>query len=145
MSIEKAKKNNFFECFARIKSETDILNMTQLAELVNVSQSTVSKQNIKKEFPAEWAYSIGKKYNLLTEWIMEGVGPKRLSSKDHEELNLNLLKEIENWVEDEKKIEPKFSDWFEVEFKQKFPKFAEWKRKADKDRENNISQQANVA
>jgi len=55
------------------------------------------------------------------------------------------LKNIESWLEEEKKQEPKFSDWFEVEFGKKFPEFAEWKRKVDSEQEASLVQEQKIA
>ena len=81
--------------------------------------------------------------NLEIQWILEGEGPKRVEEKKrHSE---NFYYEIERWIEETKTNEPEIEDWFKYEFREKFPKFKEWKRKADKDRENSFIQEANIA
>jgi hypothetical protein len=73
---------DFENIWYRIKKETGIKNLNELAEKIGMSQPSVSR--IKKEgvFPAGWAYEIARQYGLLTEWIMTGEGPKRLNEVD---------------------------------------------------------------
>ena len=67
---------NFSEIWNRISCETDIKNYSQLAQLIGISQQSVSSAKRKNRFPINWAYNVAKKYNLLTEWILTGKGPK---------------------------------------------------------------------
>ncbi|MBI5557496.1 MAG: helix-turn-helix domain-containing protein [Deltaproteobacteria bacterium] len=129
----------------RISREINLKNYIQLVEIIGISQSVISKRKNENIFPVEWAYVLSKKYGLSIEWILEGKGEKKLSAKEPDGPELNFLKEIENWIEQEKKTVPKISDWFEVEFEKKFPEFAKWKRKSDNERENSLAQQQNVA
>ena len=131
--------------FERIRSGADIANTVQLAEVIGVSQSAVSQNKIKNTFPLDWAYLISEKYNFNLDWVTRGIPPIKKGETSSKKFKSDVLEEIEEWIEEEKKREPDIEAWFRVEFKEKFPKFAEWKRKTDKDRENNISQQANVA
>lgn len=66
----------FVSVWKRLKEELGIKNYSQLAEIIGVSASNVSKKKQKNEFPADWAFLVGKKYNLLTDWILTGIGPK---------------------------------------------------------------------
>ncbi|WP_028581725.1 LexA family transcriptional regulator [Desulfogranum japonicum] len=71
----------FSKIWKRITSETEIKKFNQLAELVGTTGQYVSRKKNKDEFPIEWAYSVAKKYGLLTEWIIEGKEPRRLDLK----------------------------------------------------------------
>lgn len=68
----------FISVWKRLKENLRIKNYSELAEIIGVSASNVSKKKQKNEFPANWAFLIGKKYNLSTEWILTGLGPKVL-------------------------------------------------------------------
>jgi hypothetical protein len=69
---------DFATVWARIKDSTDIKNISQLAVIIGKTQPTVSaKQSQKKEFPIEWAYLVGKKYDLSLDWLLTGEEPIR--------------------------------------------------------------------
>jgi hypothetical protein len=128
----------------RIRKEINLKNYIQLVEIIGISQSVVSKRKNENIFPVEWAYILSKKYSLCVEWILEGKGEKRVNRKETEKTGSSFLKKVECWLEEEKKKEPKFSDWFEVEFAKKFPEFAEWKRNAEIEKEDNSVQMQKV-
>ena len=69
---------NFDDAWKRIQEATPIKSMTQLAKIIGVSQPAISQAKRRREFQANWAYKIGNKYGLPTEWIMTGEGPKRI-------------------------------------------------------------------
>jgi len=58
--------------------------MSQLAEIVGVTTSSVTKKKQQNIFPVEWAFLIGRKYDVLTEWILLGIEPKRLTAEKNE-------------------------------------------------------------
>lgn len=145
MSRKKVVYLNFEEVFLRITKETSLKNVVQLADFLEISQSAISQKKKEKNFPIEWVYRISKEFNLSLDWLTEGKRNLLGSETIRPERGDTLLDEIEEWINREKIKEPKFVDWFEVEFKQKFPQFAEWKRKADSEREDSLAQKANVA
>ncbi|MBU0730199.1 MAG: helix-turn-helix domain containing protein [Proteobacteria bacterium] len=121
---------NFTNIWNRIKKETDIRNMQDLASLVGSSQPTVSTKKKENIFPVEWAYKVGKKYNLLTEWIIEGKGPVR-PNQMRSEREYEIISDLEKWIQEYAQREPGAIAWFEVEFKRKFPEFDEWLKKRE--------------
>lgn len=121
-------KNNFDEIWERIKSETNLSSFKDLGEIIGRTGPAVSGAKAKNEFPPGWAYLVGKKFGLITEWIMTGEGPKRLAERE----GMNpFLVEVNEWLIEEVKRNPKQEIWFEVEFEKKFQEFKEWKRKRD--------------
>ena len=64
----------FASCWERIKSKTAIKKHIQLAEILNVYPSLVSKNKKKNVFPVVWAETIGDKFGLSPVWIMTGEG-----------------------------------------------------------------------
>lgn len=122
-------KNNFESIWWRIKQETPLKNLTQLAEITGVTQSGLSKAKARNDFSASWAYSVGKKYGLLTEWIMTGEGPKSIS--DGMAIN-PLLIEVNEWLNEEKKHESlEFRNLFQSQMIRAFFDYEKWKRKRD--------------
>jgi hypothetical protein len=118
---------SFSEIWQRIVSETDLTKLTQLADLVGTTQQYVSRKKKKDEFPVEWAYKVGEKYKLLTEWIMKGDGPVRLSICE-KCFNQDYLKDVDRWLSDLISKEPNRKEWFECAFEDSFPMFKEWRR-----------------
>jgi hypothetical protein len=93
-------ENNFETIWARIKEETGLKNLKNLADLLEISQPAVSEMKGKGKFPPGWAYLVAKKHRLLTEWIMTGEGPKRIE----EGIELNpLLIDVNEWLNEERK------------------------------------------
>jgi hypothetical protein len=128
---------SFLEIWKRICSETEIKKLNQLADLVDTTQQFISRKKSKNDFSVEWAYKVGRKYNLLTEWILTGEGPKRLNDQAPE-LNYKfpILNEVEQWLSEVVVNEPQRRDWFTVSLEDSFPMFREWRKK----RENKLSE-----
>jgi hypothetical protein len=122
-------KNRFEEIWKRIKQETPLKNLTELAEITGITQSGLSKAKSRGDFSASWAYAVGKKYGLLTEWIMTGDEPKRL--KKGIEIN-PLLVDVNEWLNEGRKHESaEFRILFEQQMIRAFFDYEEWKRKRD--------------
>jgi len=120
-------ENNFEEVWSRIKDATGLQNLKDLAEIVKRTGPAVSGAKAKNEFPPGWAYLVGKKYGILTEWIMTGTGPKRLKDLQNSSQLFEITIEIDEWIKEMIKEDHKRIDWFEVQFKDLFPAFKEWK------------------
>ena len=97
---------HFFEIWERIKIATSVNNFIQLAEIVESSKQSVSRKKSENEFPVEWAFKVAQKFNLNTDWIMTGKGPKQSGDTsgppDQEEQNTGI---IEEWVQEVRKKE----------------------------------------
>ena len=119
---------DFNSCWERVKGNTDLKTLEQLAEIAGTTQPNVSKKKNKGIFPADWAYLVGRKYGLLTEWIMTGEGPKKLSDIKRSN-NFDFLLEIDEWLAELVAEEPFREDWFRGVFIDSFKQFAEWRFK----------------
>ena len=117
-------KNKFEDIWSRIKQETPIKTMTELAELTGITQSGLSKAKGRNEFSASWAYAVGNKYGLLTEWIMTGVGPKRLEDIKGE---FTFYEELEAWAKETGRSDD--IQWMRNQIESFFPMFTEWKKR----------------
>ena len=125
--------NNYLEfsvCWPRILESTNISNLSELADLVDVSQPTVSRNKKKNTFPRNWAIIIGYKSNIHPEWIMTGKGPIRNDTQESSYQN-NMLHEIDRWLADLTVNEPFRKEWFIGVFLDAFPKFKKWKNNQD--------------
>ena len=122
---------SFAEAWERIKNSTPLKTLNDLAGLIQTSQPNVSRRKKEKNFPAEWAYAVGKKYGIFTEWIMTGEGPKNLSDFQQEKEDF-LTGYIAEWIKEQTGKDPDFNQNFQTDCALAFPDFAEWlkKRKA---------------
>ena len=120
---------NFDKIWTRIKEETPIRNLTELAEIAGISQSGLSKAKGRDYFSAEWAYLVGKKYGLLAEWIMSGEGPKRISEKK----KADFLSELEVWAKEVSESEN--LKWLENQIENQFPDFKRWREEKTQEAE----------
>ena len=112
---------HFEETLARIKAEVGIKTLSELAKIVGSSQQYVSKKSKESEFPVQWAYLVGKNYGLLTEWIMTGEGPKRISEKNRSA----FLNDLEVWAKEVSESEN--LKWLENQIENQFPDFKRWR------------------
>jgi len=123
-------KNEFEKVWDRLKSETGLKSLKDLAIAVKISQQAVSEMKAKGKFPPGWAYMVGEQFNLLTEWIMKGTGPKRHADVPGNR-KFDILNQAEEWLTDEVKKNPKKEIWFEVEFEKAFEEFKIWKEEKE--------------
>lgn len=141
MSNKKTTKDSFFdEIWGRIKSETQVKSMVSLAKTAGTTQQNVSKKKKEKKFPIEWAYKVGRKYGLLTEWIMTGEGPKRLGDSATSPDQISEQKGIiEEWVQDVREKEG-HDGRIVMELSLQVSEFREWYReKKSKSGETEVS------
>ena len=123
-------KNDFEEIWERIRKETDLRTLADLGQVIEKKQQTISYSKTKNEFSPAWAYLVGKKYGILTEWIMTGEGPKRLG-EEGKVRKFDILNQAEEWLTDEVIKNPKREFWFEVEFEKAFEEFKKWKEEKE--------------
>ena len=121
-------KYDFDEVWLRIRHATDLKTLKNLAALVGTSPQNVSNKRKTGKFPAEWGYLVCKEYGLHIEWLMEGIIPLEPDQVDVERKN-TFIGAIEKWLIDFAGKDPDRLVWFELEFKRKFPEFAEWFKK----------------
>ncbi len=108
----------------RIKKETSISNYTELATFLKITPQAVA-QKAKKDFPIKWAFEIAQRYNLSTDWIMTGKTQEILRKNKKE---TKIIQELEEWLSELIKKDPRKEIWFEVAIEDAFKDFAEWKQ-----------------
>ncbi len=131
------KKHSFLRSWDRIKESTKIENLNQLAEIVDTSNSNVTKRKKEDNFPVEWAFEIGQKYGISTEWILTGNGERRFEAED------NFFHDLEMWGK-----EIGNSDnitWLKNQIEDLLPAFKKWKESKDENYEDvaELKKQAN--
>lgn len=138
---------SYEEVWSRVISSTDIKNQTELANIVGVKQGAVSSRKKNDVWPEEWAYRIGKRYNLLTEWILTGVGPKSVADiASGPQYKFPILSDVDEWLSEIVVNEPHRRDWFKGNLEDAFPMFKEWKkRKEEQKGETDITTDKKIA
>ncbi|MCI5133619.1 MAG: hypothetical protein D3920_00820 [Candidatus Electrothrix sp. AW2] len=130
---------DFQNVFLRIKRETEIETLTNLAKLVNTSQQHVSRKKKEGIFPTDWAFKVAQKYGLSTDWIMTGKGPKTPEREVHD----SYMVMLEKWLEEYSAPDPRKKALFELTIEREFPEFKEWlRKKTGKDEDHTISKVA---
>ncbi|MBI9111981.1 S24 family peptidase [Maridesulfovibrio ferrireducens] len=65
----------FDETLERIKKATGTRTQVQLAEILNIRQSSISDAKRRSSIPAEWYIKLYKTHGLNPEWLSDGVEP----------------------------------------------------------------------
>ena len=138
--MNKSISPAFDAIFERIKSETEVSSLRQLAKIINKDQSTISSSKAKDNFPANWAFEVEKRYGLLTRWIMTGEGPKRLEDIKGD---FTFYEELEAWARETGRSDN--IQWMRNQIESFFQMFKEWKGDRGKTLEDNaeLKKQAN--
>ncbi len=127
----------FEDIWIRIKKETEIQQLKDLAKVVGTAQQSVSRKRKEGKFPIEWAYLVGKQYSLSTDWIIEGKGPKRRGGQLlNTETDNNYLSQVVFWFKEITLQDPRKKTWFEIQFEKAFPEFVEWINSRQAEEEN---------
>lgn len=134
---------NFEEIFERVKKETAIKNTVHLAQVVGCAQPSVSGRKKQGTFPTDWAFKIAQKFGLSTDWIMTGQGSPRPDQGGH---GLEIVNQIERWIQEQEKREPGALAWFTYDFRKKYPEFDRWEKREEGDSaESNAASKRNIA
>jgi len=118
----------FLNIWERIKKETPLKSLNDLAALIGTSQPNISRQKKEGSFPPGWAYAVGKKYGLLTEWIMTGEGAKK-PNQGSEPTGEIFKGSLAEWLNERCKKDPDFYGEFMADCAAAFPEYADWLKK----------------
>ena len=122
---------HFNEIWSRITSETPIRKYKELSTIIGTTPQNITKRKDENYFPPDWAFYVGMKFGLSTEWIMTGKGQIRTSDISPKKQN-TFLEEIDLWLSEQIDKEPFRKEWFVGTFLDAFPTFAKWKKSQDK-------------
>lgn len=67
----------------RIKAATGARTQMQLAELLDVRQSSISDAKRRCSIPPEWMIKLLRSHKLLPDWVEFGTGPQYLGDSNH--------------------------------------------------------------
>jgi len=81
-SPSKTGGNEFTVGFARIVQALKISTQLELADILDIRQSSISDAKRRGVIPGEWALKLYKQYRLNPRWVYDGLPPAFLSLKD---------------------------------------------------------------
>lgn len=85
--------NWFDEALERIKKATGTRTQVQLAEILNIRQSSISDAKRRSSIPAEWYIKLYKTHGLNPDWLAEGIEPVYLKPEKGKVSADNILSE----------------------------------------------------
>ena len=69
------------ETMARIKTVSRTQTQTELAKLLEVSQSSVAEAKRRQSIPADWYLKLFEKLGVNPDWLKKGNGPVYLRTE----------------------------------------------------------------
>lgn len=77
---DEAQRKWFEEALERIKKATGARTQVQLAEVLDVRQSSISDAKRRCSIPAEWFLKLYRSHGLDPDWLADGVEPVYLNA-----------------------------------------------------------------
>ncbi len=68
----------FSEAYERIKFATNTRTQVELAEVLDIRQSSISDAKRRNSVPADWYMKLFEKFGLNPDWLKQGAGPMYL-------------------------------------------------------------------
>lgn len=72
---------NFDEIFERIKLATNTRTQVELAEVLDIRQSSISDAKRRNSVPADWFMKLFEQFGLSPDWLKKGDGPMYLRTE----------------------------------------------------------------
>lgn len=72
---------NFDEIFERIKLATNTRTQVELAEVLDIRQSSISDAKRRNSVPADWFMKLFEQFGLNPDWLKKGNGPMYLRTE----------------------------------------------------------------
>ena len=72
---------DFDEIFDRIKSATNTRTQVELANVLDIRQSSISDAKRRNSVPADWVMKLFDQFGLSPDWLKKGVGPMYLRTE----------------------------------------------------------------
>ena len=73
--------SNFDEIFERIKLATRTRTQIELANVLDIRQSSISDAKRRNSIPADWCMKLFERFGLNPDWIKKGTGPMYLRTE----------------------------------------------------------------
>ncbi|MBI4804399.1 MAG: helix-turn-helix domain-containing protein [Desulfovibrio sp.] len=81
-TTSKPGGNEFTEGFTRIVKALNISTQLELADILNIRQSSISDAKRRGVIPGEWALKLYKQHKLNPRWVYDGLPPTFLSASE---------------------------------------------------------------
>lgn len=72
---------NFDEIFERIKLATNTRTQVELAEVLEIRQSSISDAKRRNSVPSDWYMKLFEQFGLNPDWMKKGTGPMYLRTE----------------------------------------------------------------
>ena len=72
---------NFDEIFERIKIATNTKTQVELAEVLDIRQSSISDAKRRNSVPSDWYMKLFEQFGLSPDWLKKGSGPMYLRTE----------------------------------------------------------------
>lgn len=72
---------NFDEVFDRIRLATSTRTQVELAEVLNIRQSSISDAKRRNSVPSDWFLKLFEQFGLNPDWLKKGSGPMYLRTE----------------------------------------------------------------
>lgn len=72
---------HFDEVFERIKYATQAKTQVELANVLDIRQSSISDAKRRNSIPSDWCIKLFERFGLNPDWIKKGVGPMYLRTE----------------------------------------------------------------
>lgn len=72
----------FNQVYKRIQKVTGTRTQNDLAQLLEITQSTISDAKKRDTIPADWFLTLFEKQGINPDWLKHGTGPRFLRTKD---------------------------------------------------------------
>ena len=73
--------SSFNETYERIKFATNTRTQVELAEVLDIRQSSISDAKRRNSVPADWLMKLFEKFGLNPDWLKQGMGPMYLRTE----------------------------------------------------------------
>ncbi len=123
---------NFDEVWERVKTETGMQHLHELATFLEKKRPFISAKKKANKFETDWAFRIAQEYGLSTDWIMTGEGQKIIKETGikatcgTEEQHHEFVVLISRWFNELINNDLGREDWIKYNFIDAFPKFEIW-------------------
>lgn len=86
--------SNFNSFFERLSVEGRITSQKELASILGIDSSAISKAKKRNSVPQSWIMRLAKQFNLNPEWIERGTGKTHLNSPKQSETEFNIIPKV---------------------------------------------------
>lgn len=73
--------SSFMEAYERIKFATNTRTQVELADVLDIRQSSISDAKRRNSVPADWYMKLFEKFGLNPDWLKQGMGPMYLRTE----------------------------------------------------------------